>query len=202
MSTRAHVIIRKSGQEDQFVYHHCDGYPEGVGSELDDIFRNSDYSDTYAAAKALEEYDYQYRYENYGIHGDEEYLYLVDLDNKTITCYEVWKNGYGHASMNIMDDDHIEYIHLMASGKTIEDTVSFADDLRNKLHEGVVAFKYKKVNGEIRKAIGTLNISFSDELAEYVASDKASNKTGVVSYWDIEKKGWRSVKEENIIEIF
>lgn len=200
MSTRAHVIIRKSGQEDQFVYHHCDGYPDGVGSELDEVFRNSNYSDTNDAVKALEEYDSQYRIDD-NIHGDEEYLYLVDLDNKTITCYEVWKNGYTNASMNIMDSDHVEYVHLMSSGKTVEDTETFANELRKKLHEGIVSFKYRKVNGDERSAVGTLKMDVLEKYDAVPNGPSTNERPDYIRYFDMNSEGWRSFKADHLLQI-
>ena len=44
MSTRSHIIVKgsKSEPEDQwgYIYHHFDGYPEGVGAELREQFKN------------------------------------------------------------------------------------------------------------------------------------------------------------------
>jgi hypothetical protein len=39
MSTRANIYIRESNddREKEILYHHCDGYPEGVGRTLRSI---------------------------------------------------------------------------------------------------------------------------------------------------------------------
>lgn len=34
MSTRATIKIVKKGKDDLWMYHHSDGYPDGVGCEL------------------------------------------------------------------------------------------------------------------------------------------------------------------------
>ena len=34
MSTRATIKIVKKGRKPVWMYHHCDGYPDGVGVEL------------------------------------------------------------------------------------------------------------------------------------------------------------------------
>ena len=41
MSTRAHIAIHSKG-EYRHMYHHCDGYPDGVGSELSSILSEYD----------------------------------------------------------------------------------------------------------------------------------------------------------------
>lgn len=63
-------------------------------------------------------------------------------------------------------------------------------DIIKLLQEGVVNFIYKKKDGSIRKAIGTLkdmNVKFK--------------KPDTISYFDIEKKGFRSFKLDNLKEI-
>lgn len=63
-------------------------------------------------------------------------------------------------------------------------------DIIKLLQEGVVNFIYKKKDGSIRKAIGTLkdmNVKFK--------------KPDIISYFDIEKKGFRSFKLDNLKEI-
>ena len=92
MSTRCMIKIYKKNSASEFVYHHCDGYPDGVGSELIKIlryYRNVEWTPN-KIANILEAYDSQY--ENDGdvnAHGDEDYLYIINCDEKTIKCYEV-----------------------------------------------------------------------------------------------------------------
>ena len=79
MSTRCMIKIYKKNFASEFVYHHCDGYPDGVGSELIKIlryYRNVEWTPN-KIANILEAYDSQY--ENDGdvnAHGDEDYLYI------------------------------------------------------------------------------------------------------------------------------
>lgn len=64
-----------------------------------------------------------------------------------------------------------------------------------KLDKGVVKFKYKKENGEIREAIGTLNTDFmSDPSVTY-----RHRCAGVQRYYDLEKFEWRSYKMINVL---
>ena len=42
MSTRSHIEVRK-GKMKNYIYHHCDGYPSGVGMELkEEHFKNAE----------------------------------------------------------------------------------------------------------------------------------------------------------------
>lgn len=72
-------------------------------------------------------------------------------------------------------------------------------NFKNALHKGVVEFKYKKKNGEIRSARGTLNI-------EVMGEDNAPKGTGYeitddnIRYYDLNSEGWRSFIPENLIE--
>ena len=63
-------------------------------------------------------------------------------------------------------------------------------DIIKLLQEGVVNFIYKKKDGSIRKAIGTLK-----------DMNIKSNKSDTISYFDIEKKGFRSFKLDNLKEV-
>ncbi len=56
------------------------------------------------------------------------------------------------------------------------------------LQNGVFSFMFIKKNGEVRKAIGTLDASFYD-----VTNIKNSYKSkwNIQKYFDIEKKAWR-----------
>ena len=72
-------------------------------------------------------------------------------------------------------------------------------NFKNALHKGIVEFKYKKKNGEIRSAKGTLNIDIMGE-------DNAPKGTGYdivddnIRYYDLNSEGWRSFIPENLIE--
>lgn len=72
--------------------------------------------------------------------------------------------------------------------------------LRSLLRNNIVAFTFKKVDGTIRHALGTRNLS----LAERYTETKIPTPTGDMqpnSYYDVERGGWRSWKEGNVINI-
>ena len=111
MSTRCNIII-KDGAERIYLYHHHDGYPMGVGTELQDYLQRkwgeswrSYWCGTsiandlvkghinYPLAKEPHEDD---EYEvTYGLHGDVEYVYVINCRARTIRCYSIpWDDEF------------------------------------------------------------------------------------------------------------
>ena len=98
MSTRATILIKSKEQNEEVrVYHHCDGYPDGIGIDMKAYLKTVAYWDVYQIANDLikgecgmvgNRHDDGYELTPCQ-HGDEEYAYLIDCDNKTLTCYEV-----------------------------------------------------------------------------------------------------------------
>lgn len=86
MSTRCNIIIKKENDSNNiiYVYHHCDGYPEGVGEELKNIISNH-YTEAFINPSSIEQllYEYSGSYGAYeetdNIHGDIEYLYILTV---------------------------------------------------------------------------------------------------------------------------
>lgn len=56
---------------------------------------------------------------------------------------------------------------------------------------GTVSFTYKKVDGSIRKAVGTLDVKYDRKGGE--------SAKGVFVYFDVEAGGFRSCRLENLI---
>jgi hypothetical protein len=92
MSTRCHIKVIKDNRT-CYVYHHTDGYPEGVGEELRGYLRKWCGSKEEFTAEDfctyLENTNPSYEFENIGIHGDEEYLYTVDFDKGDYLCDKI-----------------------------------------------------------------------------------------------------------------
>lgn len=67
------------------------------------------------------------------------------------------------------------------------------------LNSGVVNFKYTKKDGSERIASGTRQMEF---IKTHGAEPKGTGteKIGVITYYDLEKQGWRSFNEENFVE--
>lgn len=104
MSTRATIKITE-GSDTIWVYHHSDGYPDGIGSDLKKYIKNIKYwscdeiaTDLVKGKKCGKTHNiwadtYTVGDDGYevttGQHGDEEYGYHIDCDNKTLTCYRL-----------------------------------------------------------------------------------------------------------------
>lgn len=75
------------------------------------------------------------------------------------------------------------------------------DFFMKSLHEGEVEFEYKKLNGEIRKARGTLNFDMiPTELHPKANVDPKINEY-VVHYYDLDKNGWRCFIRDSLISV-
>lgn len=90
MSTRCNVIV-KTKFDKIWLYHHHDGYPEGVGQDLINRFKDKFektgqiwWSDI--INELVKDQNDEYEVTN-GEHGDIEYLYTIDCDKKTI-CWQ------------------------------------------------------------------------------------------------------------------
>ncbi len=80
--------------------------------------------------------------------------------------------------------------------ESIDMSTVIVEALVKNLTEGSVAFQYRKTNGSIRNAVGTLN----GDLMPEAESKKTVNTDGpTISYYDLESKDWRAFKRENLI---
>ena len=108
MSTRANVVIKKTTENGNVsyaqLYHHHDGYCSGVGKDLSDYMAEIEVMPYEEKKKVLEDPvslakwlshdarhdEYEYEGTSVILHGDIEYLYVIDLTTETITCYSIW----------------------------------------------------------------------------------------------------------------
>lgn len=75
-----------------------------------------------------------------------------------------------------------------------------ANTLHTLLAHNIVYFTFRKVNGEIRHAVGTRNLDIArNHTGEYIPNPCCEEQPN--SYYDVEKLGWRSYKPENLISI-
>lgn len=194
MSTRAAIIVRDSKSEYN-VYHHCDGYPEGVGKELERVYRNCDPIDAVEAKKRLLEYSSEYRDTN-SIHGDEAFIYVVDTDERKIECYSVSGDYFMNASERVIKETEPLYVQLF------DTYIKVLAELKERLKNEVVAFRYFKKDGSKRTAIGTLDSTKSIDLANYEnSSANYAKNPDVTTYWDVNKNAWRTFKNNLLIDI-
>ena len=115
MSTRANIIIRENTTGTEVVlYSHYDGYPDGVCEDLADTISNFcqfnqghiNSANLTAAIMTSNTFDYKHEYDTYNtpIHGDIDYLYIIEIGQKnrdvTLSCYkapeigsDIWKKN-------------------------------------------------------------------------------------------------------------
>lgn len=70
--------------------------------------------------------------------------------------------------------------------------------IKERLASGDIHFTYRKKDGTEREAYGTRNTDII-MLNDAMPSGNGSEKTGVITYYDLTSKGWRSFKTENFI---
>lgn len=97
MSTRCNIIVKDQFNDRIYLYHHFDGYPEGVGADLKKFFDQYQkwqiqQHGVFLANKlvkntaGLDDEGYEI---TTGLHGDIEYLYVINCKAGTLRCYEV-----------------------------------------------------------------------------------------------------------------
>ena len=76
-------------------------------------------------------------------------------------------------------------------------------EFKQALRSNRVKFTFTKVDGTERIAIGTTQKETLDCFG-VMPNGSGKEKVGVVAYYDLEKEGWRSCREDSIIsfEIF
>lgn len=78
-------------------------------------------------------------------------------------------------------------------------TVEEIKNFKKKLHEGVVEFKYAKVNGDERTARGTLHETTITEDGGSMPNGTMNVSFDTIRYYDLNSNGWRSFRHENFI---
>jgi len=97
MSTRANIFIRNDydDRDKVILYHHCDGYPDGVGRDLRSILSNIPQETNETLTKeSLAEYicekDSYFRITTPFVAGDAEYNYEINLSKRRVD----WEHLY------------------------------------------------------------------------------------------------------------
>ena len=93
MSTRCNVIIKRKGYQDIILYHHFDGYPQGVGYDLHCRLKkiNGNWYECDIANNLVKDKEDDYEITSC-IHGDIDYLYTIDCDAKQLKCNQMHYN--------------------------------------------------------------------------------------------------------------
>lgn len=101
MSTRATILVKDEDEEVR-IYHHCDGYPDGIGSDMKAYLKDVKYwsvediandlikgkcgsYEDWRTGKQIPDDGYEW---TSCIHGDEEFYYVIDCVDKALHCYE------------------------------------------------------------------------------------------------------------------
>ena len=130
------------------------------------------------------------------IHGDEEYIYVVDTDERKIECYSVTDKYFMNASESVIEETEPLYVQLF------DTYIKVLEELKERLKHEVVAFRYFKKDGSKRTAIGTLDSTKSTDLANYENSSANYTKNpDVTTYWDVNKNAWRTFKNNLLVDI-
>lgn len=75
------------------------------------------------------------------------------------------------------------------------------EKLKNNLANSIAKFTYKKKNGEIREAMGTLNNDIILEHGGELPKGTGEKPSDTLPYWDVNSGAWRCFKLENLVSI-
>lgn len=77
------------------------------------------------------------------------------------------------------------------------------EDVYDLLHGGIAHFWFRKTDGSLRSAYGTLDMSIVERHGGTPQGDERHELafSGTVSYYDLEKDAWRCFKADSIQEI-
>ena len=164
MSTRCHTIITQ-GDDKVYVYRHSDGYPDGAGEDLKDFIDKhiNDFKDWNPDdfAHELSCWDSQFEFEDYGLHGDESYVYFVDMDKETLECYNY--------SCDLPEEEIKEkmILEFKETFKYTDIDIFTAAKAREMTFENIGDDDIKKVMEKIYEAVelGNFNCIYPSELS-------------------------------------
>lgn len=81
------------------------------------------------------------------------------------------------------------------------DTTEFRKLILDKLREGIVVFHYRKKNGTLRKAQGTLNMALIPT-EHHPKGTGRQPKDDIIPYFDIERNHWRSFRLHRVTSFY
>jgi hypothetical protein len=103
-------------------------------------------------------------------------------------------------SQNNIVKNAINFVNHNADVPTAIGKGTLLETLKKRMMRGeVVRFCYRKLNGEIRTAVGTLQENAVE--ANVVGTGIPKRFYGMFAYLDLEKMAWRGFKFENFIGI-
>lgn len=103
-------------------------------------------------------------------------------------------------NQNSIVSNAINFVNHNADVPTAIGKGTLLETLKKRMMRGeVVRFCYRKINGEIRTAVGTLQENAVE--ANVVGTGVPKRFYGMFAYLDLEKMAWRGFKLENFIGI-
>lgn len=105
MATRATILIKRN-EEQYHIYHHYDGDPEGIGRDLKAYLKECSYwfpadiANDLVKGRVANDDGYKITMCQ---HGDEDYAYLIDCNEKILKCYKIGWDDY-----DLTDDKVVE----------------------------------------------------------------------------------------------
>ncbi|MBQ7855195.1 MAG: DUF2693 domain-containing protein [Muribaculaceae bacterium] len=107
-------------------------------------------------------------------------------------------------SMVVVNGNTSRRANLIAH-RTQNDTMGIVkaqmiDLLKAKLHSGIAHFIYTKKDGTLREAWGTTSTNLMK--ANINGRGVSRDRVNCVAYWDCEKGGFRSLRFENLVQVF
>ncbi len=107
-----------------------------------------------------------------------------------------------------MKDELLRDVSGWIRGRTLdpslaETQISRFSALYELLKEGITHFWFRKTDGSLRSAYGTLDMTIVERHGGTPQGDERHERafSGTVSYYDLEKDAWRCFKADSIQEI-
>lgn len=74
------------------------------------------------------------------------------------------------------------------------------NEIKQAMKKGVVNLTYVKKNGEVRYAKATTSHQTISDAGYVNAGGEGPSRYGYISYWDLEKGGWRCFDADKLLE--
>lgn len=74
------------------------------------------------------------------------------------------------------------------------------NDLRHNMKHSIVSFSYRKKDGSLRNAKGTLSESIIKDRGGEMPKGTGETPSDTFPYWDIEAEGWRCFKTAYLMD--
>lgn len=90
-----------------------------------------------------------------------------------------------------------------ADGDLAIKQISRFNDVYDLLHEGVAHFWFRKTDGSLRSAYGTLDMDIIGRHNGVPEGEERNGRpfNGTVSYFDLEKDAWRCFRADSVQEV-